>query len=85
MSNHGRHLTLPAPRDWGKVVTTAAGAAVGATPSPAEKATFRDVFAIAEFRALWLAQLLSVAGDQLARVAMTVLVYDRTTPRCGRR
>jgi MFS family permease len=36
------------------------------------------VFGIAEFRALWLAQLLSVAGDQLARVALTVLVYDRT-------
>ncbi len=42
------------------------------------KTTFRDVFAVAEFRALWLAQLLSVAGDQLARVALTVLVYDRT-------
>ena len=40
--------------------------------------TFRDVFAVAEFRALWLAQLLSVIGDQLARVALTVLVYDRT-------
>src|SRR6201993_3856150 len=40
--------------------------------------TFRDVFAIAEFRALWLAQLLSVIGDQLARVALTGLVYDRT-------
>ena len=39
---------------------------------------FRDVFAVAEFRALWLAQLLSVVGDQLARVALTVLVYDRT-------
>jgi MFS family permease len=39
---------------------------------------FRDVFAVAEFRALWLAQVLSVAGDQLARVALTVLVYDRT-------
>jgi MFS family permease len=36
------------------------------------------VFAIAEFRALWTAQLLSVTGDQLARVALTVLVYDRT-------
>jgi hypothetical protein len=36
------------------------------------------VFAVAEFRALWLAQLLSVLGDQLARVALTVLVYDRT-------
>jgi MFS family permease len=40
--------------------------------------TFRDVFAVAEFRALWAAQLLSVIGDQLARVALTVLVYDRT-------
>jgi predicted MFS family arabinose efflux permease len=45
---------------------------------PAARATFRDVFAVSEFRALWLAQLLSVAGDQLARVALTVLVYDRT-------
>ena len=40
--------------------------------------TFRDVFAVAEFRALWAAQLMSVIGDQLARVALTVLVYDRT-------
>jgi len=39
---------------------------------------FRDVFGLAEFRALWLAQVLSVSGDQLARVALTVLVYDRT-------
>ena len=36
------------------------------------------MFAVAEFRALWVAQLLSVFGDQLARVALTVLVYDRT-------
>jgi MFS family permease len=41
-------------------------------------ATFRDVFASGEFRALWTAQLLSVVGDQLARVAVTLLVYDRT-------
>ena len=39
---------------------------------------FRDVFGLAEFRALWLAQMLSASGDQLARVALTVLVYDRT-------
>jgi len=39
---------------------------------------YREVFGLAEFRALWAAQLLSVAGDQLARVAVTVLVYDRT-------
>ena len=43
-----------------------------------ERATFRQVFAVSEFRALWAAQLLSVAGDQLARVALTWLVYDRT-------
>jgi MFS family permease len=43
-----------------------------------ERATYRDVFALAEFRALWLAQVLSVGGDQLARVALTVLVYERT-------
>ena len=44
----------------------------------AARATYRDVFAIREFRALWAAQLVSVAGDQLARIALTVLVYDRT-------
>jgi len=44
----------------------------------AARATFRDVFAIGEFRWLWLAYLLSVAGDQLALVALTVLVYART-------
>jgi MFS family permease len=47
----------------------------GTTPA---KATFGAVFAIGEFRALWLAQVLSVAGDQLARVALTLLVFDRT-------
>src|SRR5579875_845009 len=44
----------------------------------AERATYRDVFGVPEFRNLWLAQLLSVVGDQFARVALTVLVYDRT-------
>ena len=48
-----------------------------ATAQPA-RTSFSDVFAVGEFRALWLAQLLSVVGDQLARVALTVLVYDRT-------
>jgi len=48
-----------------------------ATEQPA-RTPFREVFAVAEFRSLWTAQLLSVVGDQLARVALTVLVYDRT-------
>jgi MFS family permease len=45
---------------------------------PQHRATFGEVFGVAEFRALWLALVLSVSGDQLARVALTVLVYDRT-------
>ena len=42
------------------------------------RATFRDVFAVPEFRALWFSEVLSVAGDRLALVALTLLVYDRT-------
>ncbi len=45
---------------------------------PARGTGFRGIFALAEFRALWAAQFLSVAGDQFARVALTVLVYERT-------
>ncbi|HEY3562033.1 MAG TPA: MFS transporter [Kribbella sp.] len=43
-----------------------------------ERARWRDVFGHAEFRALFLAGVLSVAGDQIARVALSVLVFDRT-------
>jgi MFS family permease len=52
--------------------------ALGGATEHAARTSFREVFAVAEFRALWMAQLLSVIGDQLARVALTVLVYDRT-------
>jgi MFS family permease len=47
----------------------------GAAPA---RATFRDVFAVREFRALWFSEVLSVAGDRLALVALTLLVFDRT-------
>ena len=43
-----------------------------------QPATFAEVFGVGEFRALWTAQVLSVAGDQLARVALTLLVFART-------
>jgi predicted MFS family arabinose efflux permease len=49
-----------------------------APPTDAAQATFGEVFAVGEFRSLWLAQVLSVAGDQLARVALTLLVFERT-------
>ena len=44
----------------------------------ARPATFREVFAVREFRPLFGTFLLSTAGDELARVALTVLVYQRT-------
>lgn len=43
-----------------------------------KQATFSAVFRVREFQALWSAQVLSIAGDQLARVALTLLVYSRT-------
>ena len=47
----------------------------GAVPP---RATFREVFAVREFRVLWSSVVLSTAGDRLALVALTLLVYDRT-------
>jgi MFS family permease len=41
-------------------------------------ATFRGTLAVGEFRAIWLAELQSIFGDQLARIALSVLVYQRT-------
>lgn len=40
--------------------------------------TFADVFRLPEYRALWTAQLLSLIGDQLAIVALTWLVFERS-------
>ncbi|MET9343672.1 MFS transporter [Nonomuraea sp. NPDC003804] len=40
---------------------------------------FREVFSVAEFRRLWGATVISELGDQLARVAVVVLVYQRTS------
>jgi MFS family permease len=46
--------------------------------APEERSTYREVFVIREFRALWTAQVLSFAGDQFAQVAIAILVYRRT-------
>ncbi len=43
-----------------------------------EAATFRGVLSSREFTLLWLAEAQSLLGDQLARVALSILVYDRT-------
>jgi MFS family permease len=36
------------------------------------------VFSVAEFRVLWAAAAQSIVGDQLARVALSILVFQRT-------
>ena len=41
-------------------------------------ATTWSAFGARGFRVVWLAGLLSVAGDQLARVALSILVFERT-------
>src|ERR1700751_3070560 len=76
--------SAPVPRHGGIAISPEVSAqgrstlgAAGSDTAP-PKATFGAVFAIGEFRALWLAQVLSVAGDQLARVALTLLVFERT-------
>jgi MFS family permease len=45
---------------------------------PETRITYGEVVAIREFRALWFGQGLSLLGDQLAQVALAVLVYSRT-------
>ncbi|HTU08068.1 MAG TPA: MFS transporter, partial [Trebonia sp.] len=42
------------------------------------RASYREVFAVREFRWLWVAQVLSFAGDQFAQVAIAILVFRRT-------
>ena len=45
---------------------------------PAERVSYREVFAVREFRWLWIAQVLSFAGNQFAQVAIAILVFRRT-------
>src|SRR5690606_41543017 len=46
--------------------------------STERQATYGEVIAVKECRALWYAPGLSLLGDQLAQVALAVLVYNRT-------
>src|SRR4051794_35030538 len=52
-------------------------ASTRAVGSPAH-ASYAGLALHPEFRALWLSQALSRVGDQLAAVALSVLVYART-------
>ncbi|MBN9739443.1 MFS transporter [Pseudonocardia sp. P1] len=61
----------------------ASGSALTMEPTDRDESTAHSpristVFANSEFRALWAAEAFSILGDQLARIAFSVLVYDRT-------
>lgn len=45
---------------------------------PAEPATYRSLFSERQFTALFIAQAISLTGDQLARVAIATLVFTET-------
>lgn len=49
-----------------------------AAPTGRPRSAWSSVLADREYAALWLAYALSLAGDQLARVALAVLVFEAT-------
>src|SRR3954454_18836628 len=50
----------------------------GAAPVRARANDYRSLFAVVEFRALYVARTASLLGDQLARVALAILVFRET-------
>lgn len=48
------------------------------SPNGDRPATYREVFAVGEFRALFVAHVASLLGDQAAKVALAILVLDRS-------
>jgi len=46
-------------------------------PAPG-RAGYRDVLGVAEFRAIFIADIVSMLGNVVAAVALTVLVYQQT-------
>ncbi len=42
------------------------------------RATYRDVLGVREYRSLFAASVLSLLGDQLSKVALSLLVYQKT-------
>jgi MFS family permease len=63
-----------------EVMGPGGGALITEASSERERtAGFRDVLVVGEFRILWVAYAQSRFGDQLARLAIAVLVFSRTS------
>lgn len=54
------------------------GSGANATTESDRLVTFRDLFAVREYRALYLSLVTNWLGDYLARAAITVLVYEQS-------
>jgi predicted MFS family arabinose efflux permease len=52
--------------------------AAGPRGRPADRASYRDVLGVGEFRAIFIANIVSMLGTIVAAVALTVLVYEQT-------
>jgi MFS family permease len=50
----------------------------GHAPEPDRPVTFRDLFAVREYRAIYLSLVVNWLGDYLARAAIVVLVYQQS-------
>ncbi|MFI5936949.1 MFS transporter [Actinoplanes sp. NPDC051494] len=50
----------------------------GAAAEPERNGSYRDLFAVREYRAMYFSLLVNWVGDYLARAAIIVLVYQRT-------
>src|SRR6201995_5725216 len=46
--------------------------------APADRARYRDVLGAGEFRVIFTANIVSMLGNVVASVALTVLIYQRT-------
>jgi Transmembrane secretion effector len=58
--------------------TTQQRPAAGRQDAPAIRASYREVLAVSEFRAVFAASIVSVLGSVVAAVALTVLIYEQT-------
>jgi predicted MFS family arabinose efflux permease len=50
----------------------------GAERAPVARASYRDVLGVRQFRVIFTANIVSMLGNVVSYVALTVLIYDRT-------
>ena len=59
-------------------MASSTGSSPAAAPGEASAPSFRSVLALREYRGLWLAQITSLVGDQLAKLAIAILIFRQS-------